>query len=515
MTTYSEKKYRLLLIDDDEIDRLVFRRHLKQSSFEFDIHECTKGESGINEFQGKKFDCIFLDYQLPDTNGLEVLKKILHADPSALIVMLTGMGDEKLAVELMKAGASDYISKENLSTATLTRCVQTLDLKKSKEIAERNNQAKSEFLSRMSHELRTPMNAILGFAQLMSESVNDPLPPIHQKRANQILIAGEHLLTLLNEVLDLSKIESGNIPIFPEPLHVAEIIKCVLTEIRPLANNQNINLINETNPKDDFVIMADKTRLKQVLLNIISNGIKYNNENGSVTLECIPINNEFLQINIKDTGIGVPPEKMDRLFEPFDRLGAENSNIEGAGIGLTISKNLVSLMKGTLGVFSVVGEGSHFYIRIPLVSQYDTKSNKKINNDIKIVQENISADKKVKILYVEDNIPNMELVKDIFSDYSNIQLLHTPNGKAGVECAKINQPDLILLDINLPEMDGFEVLKHLKNYPHTKNIPIIALSANAMQKDVDRAIKAGFDRYITKPINIASFKNSIDDFLSI
>ncbi|MBC8283010.1 MAG: response regulator [Nitrospinae bacterium] len=513
MESKIEKTYQLLLIDDDETDRTVFRRYLKQSNMKSDIQECSLGQAGINEFQAKPFDCVFLDYQLPDENGLEVLNKILEMDLSALVVMLTGMGDENLAVELIKAGASDYIPKDNLSSAVLLRCLQSLELKKAKETAERNNLAKSEFLSRMSHELRTPMNAILGFAQLMNGSKNDPLPPIHQKRAEQILIAGEHLLTLLNEILDLSKIESGNISVLPEPLRIAEIIKCVIAEIQPLANQQNIRLINETVQQEDFMIEADRTRLTQVLFNIISNGIKYNIEDGSVTLDYKRINNETLQINIKDTGIGVPKEKMDRLFEPFDRLGVENSGIEGVGIGLTISKTLVSLMGGTLDVCSVVGEGSHFYIRLPLVSQNEEKPHQKTNDTIEKNPDIFAPNKNIKILYIEDNCANLELVKDIFSEYPHIQFLSAPNGKVGIEQAQTHQPDLILMDINMPEMDGYEALKHLKKHLQTKEIPVIALSANAMQKDMDQAMEAGFNLYITKPINISKFKNTVAKYL--
>jgi len=208
MTITSEKKYQLLLIDDDEIDRLTFRRFLNKSEINFEIHECAQAQSGIENFQNNHFDCIFLDYQLPDANELQVLEKVLQADPSAQIVMLTGMGDESLAVESMKAGAYDYIAKDSLSSSILLRCLKALDLKQAKETAEKSDQAKSEFLSKMSHELRTPMNAILGFAQLMNESKNDAIPPVHPKRSQQILIAERHLIALIDEVLELSKIES-------------------------------------------------------------------------------------------------------------------------------------------------------------------------------------------------------------------------------------------------------------------------------------------------------------------
>ena len=381
MKTTSDKNYKLLLIDDDKMDRMVFQRYLQKSKIKFDIYECDKGQSGINEFQKNQFDCVFLDYGLPDTDGLQVLEKVLLTDPSALIIMLTGMGDESLAVQCIKAGATDYIPKNSLSSDILSRCLKALDLKKSKKTAEKDSQAKPEFLSRISHELRTPMNAILGFAQLMSENKKDPLSPNHKKQIEQILIAGKHLLALLNKVLDLSGIESGNIPISIEPVYVTEVVNNVLDEIRPLTEKQNIQLINESVAKRDFLVDTDRTRLKQVLLNIISNGIKYNREKGEVILSYESVDTETLQINIKDTGIGIPEDKLDRLFDPFDRLGSENSEIEGVGMGLTISKKLISLMNGTLGVQSVFNEGSHFYIRLPLTSKNEIAV-KKITTDI-------------------------------------------------------------------------------------------------------------------------------------
>ncbi|MFT4580023.1 MAG: CheY-like chemotaxis protein [Nitrospinales bacterium] len=512
MNITSEKKYKLLLIDDDKMDRMVFQRHIKKSKIKFDIFECAGGQSGLHEFQKNQFDCVFLDYGLPGTDGFQVLEKVLLTDPSASIVMLTGMGDESLAVKCIKAGATDYIPKDSLSPEILLRCLQALDLKKAKETAEKDSRAKSEFLSRMSHELRTPMNAILGFAQLMSGSKKEPLSPSHKKRAEQILIAGEHLLTLLNDVLDLTCIESGNIPISIEPVCVAEVVNNVLTEVQPLAEKQNIQLINETSATSDLLVDTDRTRIKQVLLNIISNGIKYNRENGKVILSYERVNNDILQINIKDTGIGIPEDKLDRLFEPFDRLGSENSEIEGVGIGLTISKKLVSLMHGTLGVQSVFNEGSHFYIRLPLASKSKIVVKKNTTKNTNENFEEINSKKNFRMLYVEDNSANLELVKDIFSEYSNFQVLSAPNGRKGVELAETAQPDLILMDINMPEMNGLEAVEHLKNCEKTQHIPVIALSANAMQKDIDRAMAAGFKDYITKPINISKLKNTIDTF---
>jgi CheY-like chemotaxis protein len=312
--------------------------------------------------------------------------------------------------------------------------------------------------------------------------------------------------------LDLSGIESGNIPIFIEPVCATEIVSNVLAEIRPLAEKQNIQLINESVAKIDLFVDTDRTRLKQVLINIISNGIKYNRKNGKVILNLESVDTETLQINIKDTGIGIPKDKLDRLFEPFDRLGSENSEIEGVGIGLTISKKLISLLNGTIGVQSVFNEGSHFHIRLPLTPKSKTSVKKITTKSINKNLDDINSRKIFRILYVEDNSANFELVKDIFSEHSNLQVISAPNGKKGVELAETTQPDLILMDINMPEMDGFEALEYLKSCHKTQHIPVIALSANAMQKDIDQAMKIGFKDYITKPINISKLKNTVDTF---
>ncbi|MBC8288152.1 MAG: PAS domain S-box protein [Nitrospinae bacterium] len=390
---------------------------------------------------------------------------------------------------------------------------RTEELWQSKNMAEQNNQAKSEFLARMSHELRTPMNAILGFAQLMQESTKDPLPNAHQKRTKQILKAGTHLLELINEVLSLASIEAGKITISLEPVCIADLVEEVLTVVCPLSQNFNIDLIDQITFNKKIYVLADKTRLTQVLLNLLSNGIKYNRKGGSVTLSTQLEKGSRLRINISDTGMGIPEEKLDQLFAPFNRLGAENGDIEGTGIGMTISKKLIEVMNGAIGVESIVGEGSTFYIQLP-VCQVQPSISESIGipvlNDETMNKSDIQS---FTLLYIEDNPANLELIKDILSEYPEIKLLTATHAETGLDMARALKPNLILMDINLPDIDGIEALKRLKNFEETHATPVIALSANAMKKDIDRARAEGFKTYFTKPVDIAKFRNFIEEEL--
>jgi PAS domain S-box-containing protein len=388
---------------------------------------------------------------------------------------------------------------------------RTHELNQAKELAEQHNQAKSEFLSRMSHELRTPMNAILGFAQIMNESRKDPLSDAHKSRLGQILKAGNHLLELINEVLDLARVEAGKITVSLEPINIAELATDVLNVVHPMAEKFNISLVDEVTAQNSVHIFADRTRLKQVLLNLLSNGIKYNRKEGSVTLSLGKQKNGIINILVTDTGMGIPSEKLEKIFVPFDRLDAEGSEVEGTGIGMTISKKLIELMNGRIHVHSTMGKGSQFSVSLP---SCDPKKIAKKYEFLPLESSSPETSKqKLTVLYIEDNKTNVFLVQDILSDFLEVNILTAPQAAMGLDLAYAHQPDLILMDINLPGMDGFEALKRLQNREETHKTPVIALSANAMQKDIDRAKEAGFKDYITKPINISKLKNKIDEYL--
>jgi len=378
---------------------------------------------------------------------------------------------------------------------------RTADLSNARDEAEKANASKSDFLSSMSHELRTPMNAILGFGQLLELDV-DTLNESQQSNVKEILDAGKHLLTLINEVLDLAKIESGNLEVSIEGIQLENVIQQCLHLIKPQAEARHIEVVNNISEKD-YTVQADITRLKQVLLNILSNAIKYNSDNGKIILEVSLTNSQCLRLCITDTGKGLNDEEISKLFLSFERLDAVD-NVEGTGIGLVITKHLIELMNGTIGVESTKGTGSTFWIELPMSSPYPVEQSSVIDNKKEIikVQDNIQTKSNHSVLYIEDNPANMKLVTRVMALRSNTEILKAIDPFTGLEMASKHQPDLILLDINLPGIDGYEVLKRLRQQESTQNIPVIAVSANAMKKDIDRGMAAGFESYITKPIDV-------------
>ncbi len=373
--------------------------------------------------------------------------------------------------------------------------------------AEQANQAKSDFLSRMSHELRTPLHAILGFGQLMA--YDNTLPEMQKDNLHEILKGGRHLLELINEVLDLAKIESGRIDLSLEPVELAGLIEDCRLLIRPLAALRQIAMRVEVSPR--MSVRADRVRLKQVLLNLLSNAVKYNNEGGVIHLSVFPGGVDRLRIAIADTGAGIPPERMPELFQPFSRLNAERSTIEGTGIGLTITRLLVELMGGEVGVDSRVGSGSTFWIELPA----ETLSNADVTENMSHGAPGTAASgRQYRVLCIDDNPVNLKLVAQMLGMRRHIHLMtaHTP--KLGLELALAHLPDMVLLDINMPGMDGYEVLKVFKSDPRLKHIPIVAVTANALPRDIERGMAAGFTDYLTKPLHVTRFVEVIDRMLS-
>jgi signal transduction histidine kinase/ActR/RegA family two-component response regulator len=378
------------------------------------------------------------------------------------------------------------------------------------EEAKSANQAKSAFLSSMSHELRTPLNAILGFAQILT---SEKLPStLVQKRefANHILKSGRHLLTLINEILDLAKIESGAVALSLEPVALNEILQECESMVAPLAGNRGIRLLFPDNCAAN--VTADRTRLKQILLNLLSNAIKYNRDGGAVVVDCSPSGPSLVRVSVQDTGMGLRPEQIKQLFQPFNRLGQESGAEEGTGIGLVVTKRLVELMGGTIGVTSSQGVGSMFWIELqstePVPSRVDIHAGRPAE------QQRHAQGEPATVLYVEDNPANLTLVEEIISFRPDLKLISAPDGHLGVELARAHRPDIILMDINLPGLNGIDALKLLANDPRTAHIPVIALTANAMPRDVEKGLAAGFFRYLIKPINIDEFTEAINSTMA-
>jgi CheY-like chemotaxis protein len=378
--------------------------------------------------------------------------------------------------------------------------------------AEKANRAKTDFLSSMSHELRTPLNAILGFAQLMDSAA--PPPSLAQKRnLEQILKAGWYLLELINEVLDLALIESGKVTLSREPVSLAEVMLECRAMIEPQARKRSIRMEFPNFATAQFV-NADRTRFKQVLINLLFNAIKYNRPGGAVSIECAPGAPATMRISVRDTGAGLSPEQLEQLFQPFNRLGKEAGAEEGTGIGLVVTKRLVDLMGGTIGVDSIVGVGSVFWIELSLASAPRLEYPDAAQSTF--VRPGLGEGVPPRtVLYVEDNPANLELVEQLIARRADLRLLSAADGDVGIEFARAYLPDVILMDINLPGISGLDAMKILRADAATAHIPIIALSANAVPRDIEESLEAGFFSYLTKPIKVDRFMETLDTALKI
>jgi PAS domain S-box-containing protein len=471
-----------------------------------------------DELIGSPFKNYFTDPERAETGIAQVLREgkvtdyeltALARDGKQTVVSYnaTTFHDRDRKLQGVFAAARDVTERKQIE---LTLQENYVELKSAKAAAEKANLAKSEFLSSMSHELRTPLNAVLGFAQLMASETPPPSKPQKQS-IDQILQAGWYLLRLINEILDLAMIESGKVTLSQEAMSLADVLHDCQAMIEPQAQKRGIRM---TFPRFDslYYVHADRTRVKQVMINLLANAIKYNSDGGAVIVECKMSSENRVRVSVTDTGAGLAPEQVAQLFQPFNRLGQAAGSEEGTGIGLVVTKQLVELMGGVIGVSSTVGVGSVFWVELAATSApalaFDNSS--ELTTEARAHAATKTSAPRRTLLYVEDNPANLALVEQLIARRSDLKLLTAIDGNLGVQLARTYQPDVILMDINLPGISGFDALEMLRRDPATAHIPVMALSANAVPRDIARGLEAGFFRYLTKPIKVREFMDALD-----
>lgn len=441
--------------------------------------------------------------------------KLEHATQEPRYISMSGIPvfDSEQIFKGYRGTVTD-ITKQIKAKRIAARTQEELHL--AKEEAEKASLAKSQFLESMSHELRTPLNCILGFAQLLEIS-EENLDEKQIRHVQNILSSGEHLLNLITDVLELNTIQEGRMSLKIEDVETDSILDDCLNQIEFRADEKNITLVDQRDRGHALPILwADIVRVKQLLLNLLSNAIKFNKEGGTVTISCNIVTDNMLRISIADTGTGISAEQGNKLFTPFDRLGRETGPIEGTGVGLSIAKRIVELLEGNIGYESEVGIGSTFWIELPLSAGQDLKESKYISRNRTVEQDGKFGISNVKtILYIEDDPDNQNLLTQVLTNIPSvrIKMLSAHNAELGVDLARTHQPDIIVLDINLPGMNGIEAVQELKCMPETKNIPVIAMSADVTPHAIDTAMSYGFEAYMTKPIRVKEIQNTISQLL--
>jgi PAS domain S-box-containing protein len=489
----------------DEEDRIV----LVNSSFRRLV-----GPSVGGSIVGRRFD--------------ELLGELVAAgmfdrgDQPAAAVRSRWLEYHRVPVGMLELKTSDGRTLRAIERATAERGTVSLiidatedrlladELRGARAQAEAASAAKSEFLASMSHELRTPLNAVLGFAQLLQRDRKQPLTERQRERVDHVVRGGEHLLRLIDDVLDLARIEAGGVTISTEPVTVAPLVEEVVSTLEPMATRAGISI--EVTPISGELppVIADRTRLAQILMNFGSNAVKYNRAGGHVIFRAAR-EGAAVRFTVSDDGLGIPEDKRARIFEPFHRAGQEAGPIEGTGIGLAISKRLATLMKGAIGFSSETDRGSTFWVEVPVapVAEPVVRTGAPAGGALSPAPGGVTRE----VVYVEDNPSNIAFMREVMLDLPGLELATAPTAEIGLELIRARRPALVILDINLPGMSGFDAVRLLKEWPETRDIPVVALSAAALARDRTRAMEAGFDRYLTKPIRIDELAAVLDALL--
>ncbi|BAV34135.1 histidine kinase [Sulfuricaulis limicola] len=512
----SEERYRTLFESIDEgfcLIEMIFDEHKNPVDYRFlEVNPSLETLTGLRVTAGDRMLELSPNHE---AHWFETYGKVaMTGEPIRFVNEAKNLGGRWFDVYAFRVGGRDSRKVAVLFTNITERKRldqvlrdQNAELERARFVAEKANSAKSDFLSSMSHELRSPLNAILGFAQLMESGSPQPTSA-QQASIGQILQAGWYLLDLINEVLDLALIESGKLSISQEPVSLVDVMLECQAMIEPQAQKSGIHM---SFPRFEapYFVKADRTRVKQVLINLLSNAIKYNRAQGTVEVTCLLKTAQRLRISVRDSGEGLSPDKLAQLFQPFNRLGQEANTEEGTGIGLVVSKQLVELMGGEIGVESTVGVGSIFWIELNVAAepQPGTGSDELF---APIQAQSARGAALRTLLYVEDNHANMQLVEQLIARRPDMRLLMAGDGSHGIALARTHQPEVILMDINLPGINGFQALKILRDDPATAHIPVLAISANAMPRDIQRGLEAGFLGYLTKPIRIKEFMEALD-----